>query len=402
MIRRLALAVVAASVLAMAGDTTPARAALTFEAVSASDLVRQTVSTEPAVLVSNLVDLGALTAQARLTSLGDSTAYASSPYPGELLTVAPGLANSLTSLPVDLPQYPLIATTTYPATAHQDVGAATLNMTADSHADDSSASVHDGASSANASVTVDRAAQVVTASADATLGSFQVGSFMSVGGVRASARVTRGADGQLVRQSDFSVAAITVLGQQVRLGQSGLELAGSSVPLGLGAAVDPLASLLASLASRGVTMRVVDARDTEEGVQSGGLEISQTVDTGINGIVGTLTTTIGRLSVSVSGRATSFGQPSGPLPSSALPSLPAGSESGPSARPSTVPSSSSTSNASGSTPVASAVEGSPVSSLRPELADGGRFYPVLVLVAAAMAAVMDVFRKRGVRLTWLS
>ena len=395
-LRRLAAALTVSLVLAMAGDASPARAGSTFDAVAAADLVRISVNLEPAILQADLVDVGALTTQARLTSLGDSTAYAATPYPGELVTVLPGLLTGLLQLPLQLPTYPLLASASYPAAPHQAIDVATLHLSADSLTDDSSAKVRDGASAANASVTVDRGADIVDAAADATLGSFDVGSLVSIGGVRSSAHVQRGSDGALDRTSDFSVASLTVLGQRLRLGPEGLELAGVTVPGGLDAALEPLAALLDALAGQGIELRVLEAQDTVDGVVSAGLQLTQRLDTGINGILATLTVTVGRLAVSIAG-----GTAPGPAPTSPSSTAAPGSPTGVGAPFGT---STSVVRPDGTVgPGGSDGEGAALTSaLSPEMADGGRFYPVLVVAAVVLTAVVDVFRKRGVKLTWLS
>lgn len=228
-----------------------AAAASPFEATAATDLVRVGLTLDPALVQADLVDAGALTTQTRLTSLGDSVAFSSTPYPGSLPTAAPGLLTGLLGLPMSLPDYPLLVSSSYPSDPDDYLSVGTLSMSALSEADHGDARINDGANAASASVRADRGSGEVTAQAEATVGSLELGA-ISIGGIRTSASVTRGADGQLERESEFSVASVNILGQQLLLTEDGLELPGASLPLGVGSAVDPVGDLLASLDRKSV------------------------------------------------------------------------------------------------------------------------------------------------------
>jgi hypothetical protein len=72
---------------------------------------------EPGVVFPQLIDAGGSVAQASLSSLGVSTAFASDPYPSESFVLAPGLIAGLTSGATSavIPPYPLIASSNFPA-----------------------------------------------------------------------------------------------------------------------------------------------------------------------------------------------------------------------------------------------------------------------------------------------
>src|SRR5688572_17555429 len=74
-----------------AGSST---AASTFEAVADAQLARVLVEIDPPFL-TQFVDPGASSVQARLTSFGESSAFASNPYPGSLAVSVPGLVDSV-------------------------------------------------------------------------------------------------------------------------------------------------------------------------------------------------------------------------------------------------------------------------------------------------------------------
>lgn len=361
-----------------------AAAASPFEATASTDLVRIGGTLEPAILVPELVDAGALTTQTRLTSLGDSMAFCSTPYPGSLPTALPGMATGLFHLPISLPEYPLLVSSSYPSEPDGHLNVGTLSMSASSAEDHSDARINDGANAASASVRADGGE--VVAEAQATVGSIELGA-ISIGGIRTFASVTRAPDGQLERKSEFSVASVNILGQQLRLTENGLELPESSVPVGLGSAVDPLDALLASLSEQGIALRVLNAEETVDGVRSAGLEISRTVDTGVSAAV--VTVTLGRVNVAVSGRVGRV---------FVTPSVPRTSFGGGIGSPRGATPTGATDQPASTNDIAEMK----ASSLSPELAAGERFYPVLVIAAVALGAMTDLFRKRGVKLTWLS
>src|SRR5665213_1233207 len=86
------------------------------------------------------------TAQATVDALGESNAFASSPYPGDSIAGLPSLVNGLGGsggLP-PLPSYPFIVNTSYPSTPAADQTQGPYRLAATSSPDASSASARTG------------------------------------------------------------------------------------------------------------------------------------------------------------------------------------------------------------------------------------------------------------------
>src|SRR5581483_1835738 len=91
-----------ASYLAVTGLTvSPAEAfAGTFSATAWADAVRYSFIVPSAPGSSTVTDVGGPSTQARLDALGDSRAFASFPYPGDLIVTLPGLFRGLSGIPL--------------------------------------------------------------------------------------------------------------------------------------------------------------------------------------------------------------------------------------------------------------------------------------------------------------
>lgn len=411
-LRCIRVVAVAAVLVGVVGATSvpPSSAASTFSGTAGGEVVRALVSLSPAVAAEDLVDPGALSAQASLTSFGESIAFASHPYPGSVPVSAPGLLDGvLASSPdvppelaelVNLPEYPLIASSTYPSTPTSSVDAGTVQLRADSREDESRGRATDGANHTEVFVAVD-GNDVVTASAEARVGALDTGPLLQVSGIRSEATVVQAPDGTIERTTDFSVATSSILGQQVRIGPDGIDLLGLNSP-GLDAGVDPVQVLLDRLTDEGLSIRLIPAEETPDGVRSAGLEITRMVDTGVNGIVATVRMTLGRTYASVSNTARPPIDTSALPPSSSTPidsgfdeSVDSPASSGGSTVASPTPS---------ETPVSAIqpISAVPGRGLIPDETDAGRFYPVLVLGGLVLLAGSSLYRKTGVSATWTS
>lgn len=391
------------------------QAASTFSASAGGEIARASVKLDPALLAEEILDPSAVTAQASLTSFGESTAFSSDPYPGAVPVSAPGLVDGLLgstpSVPpavaqlAHLPNYPLIATSSYPGTPSATVNLGPVSMDAQSRARESSATTADGANKTVARVSADEATDVVTATATSTIGGVDLGPAAQLSGIRSTATVTQAADGKPVRSTDFTVASLSVLGTQLKVTKTGIELAGINIPGGLGQVLDPVQKLLDALRGRGTSIRFVDAQETTEGIISAGLVIQSTFATGINGIVATVTMTVGRTFANVSNAARP-GLDGGPKVPSSPVDLGSGVELG-----STPGLGASTGLPSLGVPALS--PGAPsrsvaadqterIRALSPDRTDAGTFYPVLALGGAVFVIGISLFRKIGVRSTWTS
>lgn len=436
------MAVLGMAVLGMAvmAVSPPSGAASTYSASAGGETVRALVRVEPPVLQTDLLDPGAVTAQASFTSFGESTAFASDPYPGSLAVSLPGLLAGVVGsdprVPPDVaklfkpPGYPLIASSSYPNTPQSKASAGPVLLTADSEQRSSQGVAVDGANRTEASVRADTETDTVTARAVTEIATVDLGPLLTVSGVRGVAEVVQTASGERQRSTEFSVASLVVLGQALRVTPDGIEFAGVEVPIGPGGARGGADSLLAALEQQGVTLRFVDATETADGVISAGLVITRRFDDGLNGAVVTVQTTVGRTFAATSNTARpplpnlDFGD----LPAEEWPGsfpadpAPSGGDAGFGALPSSPPDT--TAGARGSDlstdlptpPAIAGVPGDPGSAgdlgagpvaglqpargLTPDRTDAGRFYPVLIVSGAVLALAVSLFRTIGVKPTW--
>lgn len=411
----------------------PAEPTGSFEAVAGGGLIQTLVRVDPAIVQSDLLDPGVVTAQARLTSLGDSTAYASHPYPGAFPLSVPGLVSSaVLQGAASVPEYPFVASSSYPSRPEARVSATSLVLSARSSGDDTSGEAADGVNRTVALAAVDRGSGRVTARAEAELGAFDLGPSLSVTGLRSAATTTRRPGGKAERRTEFTVDRIMILGREVQVTAGGLELAGDMVAPGLAGPATTLNDLLAALSAGGTTIRVLPPMENENGATSAGLEVSQRVDVKIPGAsVVTVTSNLGRSSTWVADRVqvpavTNLlpGDTIGPVgslgPGAVAPAAPAlggdpavtsppaggpaadfSSWSSPEVGPITGGDGRSIPSGAGES---SALPARPAGhrSIVPERSHAGTFYPVLVLGGTALVAVTSLLRKWGVKPAWTS
>jgi hypothetical protein len=130
--------------------------------------------------------------------------------------------------------------------------------------------------------------------------------------LRSEATVTRAANGDLARRSDFT-AGLSVGDTAVSVGNDGVVMAGSNVPV---AGVEPLT---AALGEAGLSLEYLQAHETDDGVVSAGLvvkSVRQVEGVGTGVVVTTMT--IGRTAVSA-GRTVPVGGELGELPADVAP-----------------------------------------------------------------------------------
>lgn len=217
------------------------------------------------------------TSQALISSAGESQAFASAPYAGDLIVNLPGTVNGLAGggFP-PLPAYPVIVSSNYPLEPADEEEIGPYGIFAASDALRSSAEARIGlvtgatdllASHATAEASLDPTTKVVTARAGARVEGFSIGPLLRIGTVSASATLTREADGDLNPSTSFSVGTITIGGIEVGLTDEGLALGTDTLPL-LG-----VAPLLEQLRATGVGLRYLPSDSTANGVVSAGLEL---------------------------------------------------------------------------------------------------------------------------------
>lgn len=405
------LGVLTAGVVA-ALAATPAAAGGAYTAKAAADGIRATVSSAGFLLVEQLADVGAPSAQATVDSLGNSVAYAAEPYPGALVLSAPGTAGVS-----DKVQYPLIATSDFPAVPTSNVSLGPVALKATSSATSSQATANGdavgeaeqlGVSRSTASASESAGSGVVAASADTVSEALEFGGVLRIGRVHAQASATLAPGGQPQLTSRLELAQVTVNGITVGFDSKGLLLPGSTVPLA-GTPLD------AALQSAGISVHylapTIDA--DKHGIVSAGVRISVTRNLTGTGDT-TVSYTLGQASARTVSSVTAGNSISGPASLTNTPTSSAGGAgtgtpggSAPSGAAFAPPSSAV--GAGGSTaqpPVVapqpqSAGAQVPVAMVRPHLGTSG-LYLVLILAAVATVGGLQLVRLLGVRLTWIS
>jgi hypothetical protein len=311
--RRAAIAAIAVGLGAIGSAAllpVDAGAAGGFTAFASAEGVRAIVTADGFPIASTPFDGGLPVAQVGLDSLGGGTGFASIAYPGDLVVSLPGLVAGLTNggLP-PVPSYPIIAKADG---LHPDATVDSPGSTMEAHSTDRSA-----ASAATAGVqSGDIGLAPLRASADAKVdddGTVRVSSVSSatgfsvgplrIGDVRATASVTLGPDGKLVRDADFTVSVLDVAGVKLGFGDQGLVLAGTKIPLDLNG---PVGSLLTG---SGVSLKTLKREDTPSGVVAGGLEITFDEATGLAVSRVQVTLALGRASASITGGAAAAAAP---------------------------------------------------------------------------------------------
>jgi len=392
-------------------DVAPGRAATAtaapgFSAVAGGEVAHVDVVVQPGLLVERLVDPGSSIAQSALDSLGASTGYASTPYPGETVVGAPPLLAGL--LPVAPPDYPFYTSSTYPTTPHGHAAAGNVSLDATSAAASSQSTATDGLNRTRSSVSSDANTGEVVAEAESDLGGVDLGAGFSLSNLRSSVKVVRDGSGNLRRESELSVGRLMVLGQSFRITPDGVELLGQKVPVGI-KPDELLGTLLAQLASHGVTVKVLDAAKTDTGMTSGAVQVTYGGPVPKYGN-GRISYTLGRTSASIAPGGSGGGGLSEDVAGVAAggdgldafggtgaPALPIDQAAAPvdQSAATRAPISSSRPRALSPRAIASARAVDETSSLF-------RFYPVLVVAAAGLVLMTSLFRHFGVRLAWTS
>jgi hypothetical protein len=252
--------------------------ATAFQATASAEGVRIGVAAPSFVVVDQLVDVGVPVAQSTVDGLGNSKAFASNPYPGELAISLPGTLAGVTGLP-NPGNYPLYAASSYPTTPEAHFSQPNYDLSAKSAEQSSDAVASAGGSAADSSVgaakataTSRRAADSGAVSAEAVSTADAVnlaGGALRIGAIRATAKVTRRPGAAPVRSSSLSADGVSVGGQSVGFNDKGLVIAGTSTPIPDGS---PIAQVLAGA---NISVRYLKGIADPDGVVSPGLVITQ-------------------------------------------------------------------------------------------------------------------------------
>ena len=268
------------AVVAVAAPGTPSGAddAGTFSANAASSGIRVSVTAPGYAAVQELVDFGFPVAQTTIDSLGESSGFASYPYPGSTFLAGPGTMAGL--LGQGLPSfltYPFIVSSSSPGQPEGKAARPGYELASKSTDTSSEATANAGASdqgssfgfsSATARATRNPADRTVVADATNRAEAVTLAGVLKIGVASGAAKVTRPSGGQLTRESSFSLEGLSVGGQTVGLGPAGFTVPGTTVP------APGADALTRSLAQAGISVRYLQGSEFADGVISPGLAVT--------------------------------------------------------------------------------------------------------------------------------
>lgn len=267
--------------------------AATFEFVDTS---------APAVPEGQVLFVSPATSQALVDSAGQSVAFASAPYPGEVIAAGPSMVNGFLPQGVPpLPPYPFIVSTSYPGAPSAEQVQGPTRVAAESAENDSRSSavvgVAAGAPSvasaqARSAVARDAETDTLTAQAESRIDGLFVDPMLVIGEISSRAVLTARPGGEPTKETSFSVGTITVAGTTIGLTDDGFKLGPGALP------GQDLSSLMAVLHDAGITLTFLPARETPTSVDSAGLAVSYDRDDPNAGRV-RATVTLGRVRAQV-------------------------------------------------------------------------------------------------------
>jgi len=251
----------------------------TFSAAASSSGLRVSLAAPGYAAVQELTDFGFPVAQAAVDSLGESSGFASYPYPGSTFLAGPGTLAGFTGQ--GLPPfftYPFIASSSYPGQPETKVAQPGYQLTSTSGASSSQATAEAGGSDHHdsslgfsaASARAQRSTDDGTVTADGAnrTDAVALAGVLRIGHAAGSAKVTRTGGGVLTRDSSFAVEGLSVAGQRVGLAPDGLVVPGTTVPVPNGRA------LTDALARAGLALRYLRGGDLPDGVVSPGMAVT--------------------------------------------------------------------------------------------------------------------------------
>lgn len=281
-----------------------------FTVVARADaLAIEYVNTAAPVFGENPVVYGTpASTQSLVDSVGQSIAFASAPYPGEIMAGTPDNGNGIIAGyggPPVFPSYPFYVQSSYPArpSADQDQTGQQLHARSDQYA--SAGHARSGlipgdviaATQAQASsrAAVDPGTGTMTATADSRLDAFKVTDKLQIGKSASHAGIVAEPGKPIVKESSFTVASLVVNGVEVGLTDQGFRLGDQSPP---GA---DLAAVFAPLRQAGVNVEYLPATGTESSIESAGLKVTQVRE--IGGQTQRVSLILGRVSTRLEGTA---------------------------------------------------------------------------------------------------
>ena len=262
------------------GEEAPAQPS-SYEAVASAEGFRFSFGAPGFVAVDTFIDGGGPVSQSVIDGLGNSRAFASLPYPGDLAITGPGLVAGLTGLPSP-PPYPFYVSSSHPTTPEGKVAQPGYELHANSAESSSRASTMTGGgqgdgqtgSSIGKTVTMadtgrDAASGAVTAVATGTADVINIGGVLRIGQVDAKAKVSRTPGAEPTREANFVINGVSIAGQAVGFSDKGFTFAGTNVPIPAG---NPLTE---ALKQAKISVQYLARVDNPDGVVSPGLVIKQ-------------------------------------------------------------------------------------------------------------------------------
>lgn len=261
--------------------------------VATAQGIQVMVSASDNILLAAPAGAGAPVAQSCVDyTVRDSTAFASSPYPGESGVLAPGLIGN--QLGQEMPGYPAYTASRYPAREHArgdgpgyELRADSAETASNSRAQSALAPDEAGSAVSVAKSTVDPGAGTATAAATSDTQPLVIEDVLRIGNVHSTASAEVTSDGTLRRGSDLRIGHTTVGGQEVVITPDGVKAAGQNAPL-------PEAPPTDALEEAGITVRYLSAEQTRSGVLAAGVEVTVRHEDAETGSVSTVHYTLGR------------------------------------------------------------------------------------------------------------
>jgi hypothetical protein len=206
-----------------------AQAAFTFDGVAAADGTEATAANPSIPLGVTLTGAGP-SAQARLTSLPTSDAFASFPFPGEALAGAPGVANGVLPVPL-FPAYPFIINSGLGDDPRsQTAPGLSLEATSERLASRSRAVVGSDASGSESTAQVSADPDNgVTALAHSVTRGLEILDSITFAVVDSSAKAVRDSSGALSRSSSLSFSRLSIPGLGYTLPSNSPAFAGQAI-----------------------------------------------------------------------------------------------------------------------------------------------------------------------------
>ena len=275
---KLGAAAVAAGLPLMAFVTmAPAESSSSYSGVASADGLRITTSAPGFLVVEDFIDAGGPTAQAAVSDVEGNRGFASVPYPGELAIAGPGLFAIATGH--QFPgHYPFYVASANPTTPKNEYDVPGLAMQTQSDASSSSSSARfgpadDGPGGARSTAKVVHGAEGMTSEAAGNADAVKVGP-VEVAGFRSTAKVTRAPGGEPQRSSSMEFSAMNIGDTPVGVRDGQFVVAGTTMPL------SGFAPAQKALADAGVSVEMVQATKTDDGVVSPGIQITRVQDAG--------------------------------------------------------------------------------------------------------------------------